>query len=120
MARVLVIEDDNATRQLIAFTLATAGHEVAQAGTGHEGARQFQQQKPDLVITDIIMPDDSLDTVLELRQEHPELPIILISGLAMDSPRTAAVAQALRARQILPKPFKLAELIAATATVLKG
>jgi DNA-binding response OmpR family regulator len=118
MARLLVIEDDNTIRHLIVCTLENAGHEVIHASTGREGVRLFEKRGADLLITDLVMPDDSLESVIELCHDHPTLPIILVSGLAVNSPRTVDVAAALRVRRTLPKPFKLAELLAVTRSVL--
>jgi CheY-like chemotaxis protein len=118
MARVLVIDDDNTMRQLIVFTLENAGHEVMHAGTGREGVGLFKTRGADVLITDLVMPDDSLASVVELCHEHPSLPIILVSGLAANSPQTLDVAAALRVRRTLPKPFKLAELLQVTDSVL--
>jgi len=118
MARFLVIEDDVTIRQLIASTLNSSGHQVLQAGTGREGVMLFENHPIDVVVTDLIMPDDSLQAVLELHQQHPKLPFILVSGLAVNSPQLLDVAQTLGVRKILPKPFKLAELTAAANAVL--
>ena len=120
MARVLVIDDDTTLRQLIAATLASAGHEVLPASSGEEGMALFQQHSADLVITDLIMPDDSLDRVLELRAGNPRLPFLLISGVGACSSRLEAAASTLQVSQTLPKPFTLAQLMAATEAALAG
>ncbi len=119
MARFLVIDDDSTIRHLIAYALETAGHDVAQAGSGREGTMLFKSKPADVVITDLIMPSDSLETVIELRNEYPALPFILVSGLAKDSPQTVDVALALQARRTLAKPFNLAELLVVVTEVLE-
>ena len=118
MARILVIDDDNTIRQLIVVALETAGHDVVQASTGREGVSLFAKQGADVLITDLVMPTDSLESVVGLCHDYPALPIILVSGLAANSPRTVDVAETLRARRTLPKPFNLADLLVATDAVL--
>ena len=79
----------------------------------------MRQEPVDMIITDLVMPDDSLDHVLALRAEYPRLPLILISGIISTSPRLKAAAETLHAQQTLPKPFTLPELLAAAALVLR-
>jgi len=102
----------------MAMTLEGAGHEVSQAGSGREGVMLFHAHAADAIITDLVMPDDSLETIVEFCVQRPALPVILISGLAADSPRARGVAQMLGARRLLPKPFRLADLAAAATEVL--
>ena len=118
MARFLVIDDDNTIRQLMVATLQSAGHEVLAAATGAEGVALFEGHRPDVVITDIVLPDDSLDQVFALRRSYPDVPFIVVSGLAAQSPRTLEVATQLAARRMLSKPFGLPDLLGATDEVL--
>ncbi len=68
MARVLHIEDDSANRLLVRKILTAAGHEVLDAGSGLEGIRLAESQKPDLVLVDINIPDlDGYEVTLRLR-----------------------------------------------------
>jgi len=94
-------------------TLRSAGHHVTGAASGQEAVRLFREQTPDVVITDILMPADSIDLVVALRNEHPAVPFIVVSGLAARSVPTLEAAQLLGARRTLNKPFKLAELLKA-------
>jgi len=118
MAKFLVIDDDNTMRQLIVATLENVGHRVTQAATGQEGVASFKQQPPDVVITDIVMPDDSIEQVIALRQQHPAVPFIVVSGLSAQSARSVDVAKLLGARRTLPKPFRLPDLLGVTDEVL--
>ena len=118
MARFLVIDDDNTLRQLIVATLESAGHRAMPAASGREAASLLRLQIPDAIITDIVMPDDSLEQVIELRQRHPAVPFIVISGLVEKSPQTEEVAALLKAKRTLPKPFRLPDLLAAVDAVL--
>lgn len=118
MARFLVIDDDNTTRELMAATLRRAGHGVDQAASGREAAALFHRQPAEVVITDIVMPDDSLEQVLALRIAFPAVPFIVASGMVSNSPQIRDITRLLDARRWLAKPFSLADLIAAAEGVL--
>lgn len=120
MARFLVIDDDNTLRTLITMTLQGAGHSVAEAASGREAFRLFREQAPDVVITDIVMPADSIEHVVALRNEHPSVPFIVVSGLVAQSTPTLEATQLLHARRTLTKPFNLADLLDAVNAVLAG
>jgi CheY-like chemotaxis protein len=65
----------------------------------------------------LVIEEDSLETIVEFCLQRPALPVILISGLAADSPRALGVAQMLGARRLLPKPFRITDLVTASAEV---
>lgn len=78
MARILVIEDDANVRAFLDDVLRAAGHAVAVTSDGRAGLSYYEQHRPDLVITDIFMPQrDGLDVVLQLAAK---VRIIAISG----------------------------------------
>ncbi len=118
MARFLLIEDDNTIRQLMVMTLTSAGHTVVEVATGDDCGSIFRRERPDVVITDIVMPEGGIESVLELRGEFPDIPFVVISGLAADSPTGIEIAQLLFPRRTLPKPFRLADLRTVAAEVL--
>jgi CheY-like chemotaxis protein len=81
MARIFVFDDEPSILLMLKKMLEKAGHEVYLALNGREGIDLFKKHKPDLLITDIIMPEkEGLETILELRKKYPELKIIAISG----------------------------------------
>ena len=81
MAKILVLDDEPSILLMIKKMLEKAGHEVAIALNGKEGMLLFEKNKPDLLITDIIMPEkEGLETIFELRKMYPDLKIIAISG----------------------------------------
>jgi len=81
MQRILVIDDDPLVRRTMERLLQKSGYEVRLAVDGIEGLRAFRTQRPDLVITDIIMPQkEGLDTIRLLRTWSPDVKIIAISG----------------------------------------
>ena len=118
MARFLVIDDDNAYREMIVAVLQHDGHGVAQAATGQDGLTLFQHVPADVVITDIVMPNANLEGMIALRTEHPGVPFIVMSGLAATSPLRLGIAELLHPEQMLEKPFKLADLLRAIDAVL--
>src|SRR5512137_586973 len=111
MARILVIDDDPDTREMLAQTLKPAGYEVILAADGREGVQRYRTSPADLVITDLYMPNqDGSETIRELRSSFPEIAIIAMSGRP-DSGAMLAIAQNVAAVGILPKPFGADELI---------
>lgn len=81
MAKILVFDDEPSILLMIKKMLEKAGYEVEVALNGREGLELFEKNKPDLLITDIIMPEkEGLETIFELRRKHPDLKIIAISG----------------------------------------
>ncbi len=120
MAGILVIDDDPQMRRMLARILQGAGHEVQLAANGLEGLRAFRTLRPDLVITDIVMPvKEGLDTILLLRSWCPEAKIIAISGGSRIGHKDyLAEATELGASAIIAKPFRSEELLAKVAHCL--
>jgi CheY-like chemotaxis protein len=111
--KILVIDDDGRFRRLAAKILTAEGHEVIEANDGAEGLRVFQKEKPRLVITDIIMPNqEGIETILELRRENPMIKIIAMSGSLGPSGGAGflRMAQQLGADETIAKPFRPEEL----------
>jgi DNA-binding NtrC family response regulator len=121
MARILLIDDDDAVRGSTARLLELMGHEVLTAEHGAAGLRIWRERGADLVITDVCMPGmNGLDVIVELRAFAPDLAVIAMSG-GLESQRldllgTAAQAGAFRA---LPKPFTIQELRSAVGELLQ-
>src|SRR5437868_3583695 len=81
MAAVLVIDDDPQYRRMVRAMLESSGHDVRSANDGNDGIESFTERRPDLVITDMIMPElDGIETIRVLRDLDPSVPIIAISG----------------------------------------
>lgn len=120
MARILVIDDDDGIRRVVRRILERAGHEVSEAGNGEEGLRLHRDWRPELIVTDIFMPQlDGLETILQLRRDGAAVPIIAISGGdrsgKLDLRTEAAL---LGAAHTLRKPFEPAALIRCVAGLL--
>jgi two-component system, chemotaxis family, chemotaxis protein CheY len=122
MATILLVEDDEAVRNILHKTLVAAGHDVEDAANGDLAVAAFRRQPRDLVITDLVMPEkDGLETIMELRRLNPTTKIIAISGggrtlglgqLYLDTARTFG------AGRILAKPFTSTALLTAVSEVL--
>ncbi len=81
MAHILVIDDDEQVRRLLSIILKKEGHQVTLAANGKEGLKTAKASCPDLVITDILMPEvEGLETIRLLKEIYSELPIIAITG----------------------------------------
>jgi CheY-like chemotaxis protein len=121
MARILVIEDDPDIRNLCKRILEQAGHHVTEAPDGSVGTKLYRDQRHDLIITDIIMPEkEGIETIMELRRDFPEVRIVAISGGGQATPSFTClqVAKRLGAANTLAKPFSKQELLAAVAEAL--
>jgi CheY-like chemotaxis protein len=119
MAEVLVIDDHAGDRYIMTEALACAGHRVWEATNGAEGVALCCKQLPSLVITDIVMSGkDGIETIRELRQLAPNLPILAVSGGVQSAIYLGAVAL-LGADAVLTKPVKFDQLIATVERLLR-
>jgi len=120
MARVLVIDDDQAVRSVLTRVLRRAGHEVLEASDGILGTLTLRKQNIDLVLVDIYMPGQGgLSTIPELRKDWPALKIIAISGADEAGPLNIAKrATAMGADAFLKKPFEASDLLVVVADLL--
>ncbi len=107
MARILVIDDEEQIRNLLSMTLAMDGHEVIVASQAKEALRLHEKQPADLVITDILMPDqDGIEVIMALRRCSPRPKIIAISGGGrLQLTEVLEMAEPLGAFALLRKPF---------------
>jgi CheY-like chemotaxis protein len=107
MARILLIEDDDAVRDIVRLMLVRLGHTIVEARDGEEGLGLVCPAAPDLVITDMVMPGmGGLNVVKRLREQRPDLKIIAMSGGGR--PGSGACLEAAReagAVAVLAKPF---------------
>ena len=119
--RILVIDDEPTALDLLQRILVSEGYEVLVAVNGQEGVELFRQRPCDLVITDMVMPlKDGLQTILELRDEFPELPFIAISGGGtISKERYLTVAGYLGKVLTIAKPFTVDTITAAVANLFK-
>ena len=113
MAHILLIDDDEQFRAMLAQMLNQDGHRLTLAGDGEEGLRLAGQARPDLIITDILMPHrDGIETILALKAAGNEIPIIAVSGgrRLISADFNLESAALLGVKATLAKPFARADL----------
>jgi DNA-binding NtrC family response regulator len=120
MAVILVIEDDDSFRNVLVQMLEKAGYKVLSAENGNLALKLCGENNPDLVLTDIIMPDkEGLETIQELLNLCPNLKIIAMSGGGkFGSNSYLPLAAKLGAKRTLQKPFMREELLTTISEVL--
>lgn len=120
MARIVVMDDDEQVRELLQDILQANNHEVMVAEDGAQGMIKCREFQPDLVITDIVMPEqEGIETISKLRQEYPDLKVIAVSGGGQVAPETyLKIAECMGANRTLPKPFKRKDILDAIDELL--
>src|ERR1700710_418593 len=114
---ILVADDDTAIRTVVNQALSRAGYEVRLTGNAATLWRWVSQGEGDLVITDVVMPDENaFDLLPRIKKLRPDLPIIVMS--AQNTFMTAIRASERGAYEYLPKPFDLKELVAIVGRAL--
>jgi CheY-like chemotaxis protein len=121
MAYILLIDDDALYRTNLRGVLEGAGHEVEVAGNGLQGLDRYHLRRPDLIVTEIIMPEmDGLETIIELRRLDPGVKIIAISANTGALPGYLGPAKLLGAAQAFEKPVDIPVLLAAVTELTSG
>jgi two-component system nitrogen regulation response regulator GlnG len=116
-ANILVADDDTAIRTVLNQALSRAGYDVRSTGNAATLWRWVSQGEGDLVITDVVMPDENaFDLLPRIKKARPELPVIVMS--AQNTFMTAIRASERGAYEYLPKPFDLKELMAIVGRAL--
>jgi two-component system chemotaxis response regulator CheY len=120
MKRILLIEDDEGFRSILLMSLEKMGYNVTEAKDGREALAAFKKAAPDLVVTDLIMPEtEGLETIRVLRRAHPELKIIAMSGGGRSDARdNLKMAKNFGATAVFAKPFSFGELHKVVAKLL--
>src|SRR5215217_1310935 len=114
---ILVADDDAAIRTVLNQALSRAGYEVRSTGNAATLWRWVSQGEGDLVITDVVMPDENaFDLLPRIKKMRPNLPVIVMS--AQNTFMTAILASERGAYEYLPKPFDLKELISIVGRAL--
>ena len=116
-ATILVCDDDSAIRTVLNQALGRAGYDVRTTGTAAGLWRWISAGEGNLVITDVVLPDESgFDLIPRIKRMRPELPILVMS--AQNTLLTAITAAERGAFEYLPKPFDLKELTSVVARAL--
>ena len=117
MKKILVVDDERPISDIIKFNLTKEGYEVVTAFDGREALEQFEAEKPDLVILDLMLPElDGLEVAKEIRKTS-HTPIIMLS--AKDEEMDKIIGLTLGADDYVTKPFRPLELIARVKAQLR-
>lgn len=121
MSVILIIEDDKELREMIKTALIRKDHIVLEAENGKEALIHFKPSVTDLVITDLIMPDeDGLKVIMKIREMKKGIKLIAISGGGKAGPGGYLnLAKALGADAVYSKPFSINDLISKIENLLK-
>jgi len=118
-AHLLIVEDDPEMRDLLRKVLEKEGYRVSLAADSHEATASLSKIPLDLVVTDMVMPDNGgLELLQVIRANQPALPVIIIT--AFGDWGTYSRALELGAAAFISKPLKMAELTTAIHTALTG
>jgi excisionase family DNA binding protein len=108
---VLIVDDDTRLREFLRVSLEHAGYEVGEASNGQEALAAIAEERPDLVLLDVVMPGiDGWQILQSLEERHGSIPVIMFSG-QIDEQAAAAAAEG-GARGFVGKPFDPQELLA--------
>lgn len=120
--KIVIIDDDRLVRDTLLNYLDDEDCEALVAADGIEGMRLINQHEPDIVVTDILMPNkEGMEIITELRKLHPEVRIVAISGQNWSGFSSYLdMASRLGAHAILPKPFTRKEFVDALANSANG
>ena len=120
-ARLLVVDDDTDTRELLSMILQEAGADVTTAGSANEGLAAFERQRPDVLVSDIGMPDgDGYSFIRRVRlmegDSATKIPAVALTAFARAEDRGEALGSGFQAH--LPKPIEPGELTALIARLI--
>src|SRR5580698_895769 len=114
---ILIADDDRSIRTVLTQALGRSGYQVRSTGNAATLWRWVEDGEGDLVITDVVMPDENgLDLIPRIRKLRPDLRVVVMS--AQSTLMTAVKAAQRGAFEYLPKPFDLQELLAVVARAL--
>ena len=122
MASILVIDDSAEIRELVCRVMTREGHDVREALNGVEGVTLYKEARPDLVFTDLFMPQkNGIETITDLYDFDETVNVIAMTSHGREENYDfLRVARALGAVNTLQKPFRVDELKKAAENALKG
>jgi DNA-binding response OmpR family regulator len=116
-AYILVVDDEPAVTDLLAYNLRKANYQVRVAADGREALRLARETRPDLILLDVMIPEiDGLDVCRELRRAG-QVPIIMLTALGEETDRVVGLE--IGADDYIAKPFGMRELLARVKAVLR-
>ena len=122
MKKILVIDDDDIMRETIRDILLFESYDVAVASDGKEGLEIIQEERFDMIVTDILMPDkDGIEVIMEAKKSQPNIYIVAVSGGGyIPAESYLKVASDLGAHAAIVKPFDIDEFISEVNTLLNS
>ena len=117
--KILIAEDEESVRNLLADILKEAGYQIVLASDGVEGLERYEQEKGefDLLLSDVVMPKcNGIELAKELRRKDPQLKLVLMSGYSDDSTIPETIERL--GAPFLPKPFSPSSLLETVRMVL--
>lgn len=118
--RVLVVDDEEAIRELISFNLLQQGFDVVEAADGYQAIEKIQQKRPDLILLDLMLPGmDGLEVCQKLRfsKEYSNIPIIMLTAKGEEVDRVLGLE--IGADDYVTKPFSIRELMARIKAIFR-
>ena len=121
MNTILIIDDNSDFRETLRDILKKKGYRILEASDGSDGIRIFRENTVDLIITDIIMPGkEGIETIIELRNEFPDIKIIAVSGGGRNTPDAyLPLAKDFGVKYTFPKPLEINKLLEAVDHLLQ-
>lgn len=116
---ILVVDDQEEICRLLAESLTLEGFKVAMARSGSEALARVEQEPPDLIILDLVMPEmDGLETLRRIRERVGDVKVVVLT--AYGTAQRAREAMSLGVREFLGKPFDLDRLLRIVAEEMEG
>jgi two-component system, cell cycle response regulator DivK len=118
--KILIVEDNSDLSQLLAFCLSDAGYETSRAGNLAQGISKAFAERPDLIITDLYLPDmNAVDATVILKQDPATsgIPIVVLTAMAFGEWKTKALKAGVA--KYLIKPVSSPELTEAVRTLIQ-
>lgn len=111
-SRVLVVDDEPDLVRILEFGLKAAGYAVETASDGQEGLKKAREQKPDIILLDLMLP--KLDgykvcRLLKFDERYKHIPIMILSARTQEGDQT--LAHEMGANRFLTKPYEFAEIL---------
>jgi YesN/AraC family two-component response regulator len=121
MARILVVEDEELMRDMLAELFKDQGHNTATASNGIEALKAIEEDNFDLIVTDIVMPEkDGLSVILQTKRDNKNIKVIAISGgdKTFSGKSYLKIARNIGVERTIDKPFKREKVLQAVEEVL--
>lgn len=120
MAKILLVEDEESLRELVAFNVRNAGHDIVETDNGNDALMRLEEYLPDLILLDIMLPGlkgDQLLSLIRSNHQFEKIPVIIISAKSSEQDIVRVLEAG--ADDYLTKPFSMKVLLAKIMVVLK-